>query len=295
MKALSEYAALIGAALETFLPAPPENALEPGKPPRILGEAMRYSLFAGGKRLRPAMLLAAVDMLDGNIDEAMAIACGLEMIHTYSLIHDDLPCMDDSPMRRGKPSNHVEYGDGQAVLAGDGLLTHAFFVMTKNALEHTENIGRHLSAINEIANAAGISGMVAGQCMDLICESGIETGEDTLRYIQINKTAKLFIAAMRAAGRLAGAGEEEMGSLSLFGLKYGLLFQAADDINDAAGETGKLTAVTVFGIEGAKREAIKLIADAVRAISPFGDKAEFFKKLARETYYSSLQGPQGLT
>jgi geranylgeranyl diphosphate synthase type II len=166
--------------------------------------------------------------------------------------------------------------------------------MTKSALGHPENITQYVYAINEIANAAGVNGMLAGQCMDLICESGHETGEDTLRYIQINKTAKLFIAAMRAAGRLAGADEEEMGALSLFGLKYGLLFQAADDINDAAGETGKLTSVSVFGFEGTKREVIKLHAEAVRAISPFGDKAEFFIKLARETYYSSLQGPQGL-
>jgi geranylgeranyl diphosphate synthase type II len=287
---MKDYVAMIDAALESFLPAPPESAPEPGKTPRILGEAMRYSLFAGGKRLRPGMLLAAIDMLGGNVGEAMAIACGLEMIHTYSLIHDDLPCMDDAPMRRGKPSNHIQYGEGQAVLSGDGLLTHAFFIMIKSALDHPENISQHVSAIKEIANAAGINGMLAGQSMDLICGSGHEESEDTLRYIQINKTAKLFIAAMRAAGHLSNAGEEEMGDLSLFGLKYGLLFQAADDINDAAGETDKLTSVSVFGLEGAKREALKLIADAVRAISPFGDKAEFFTKLARETYYSSLQG-----
>jgi geranylgeranyl diphosphate synthase type II len=156
MKALSDYTAMIEAALESFLPPPPENALEPGKTPRILGESMRYSLLAGGKRLRPGMMLAAVDMLGGNIDEAMAIACGLEMIHTYSLIHDDLPCMDDAPMRRGKPSNHAEYGEGQAVLAGDGLLTHAFFIMTTGALERQKNIGRHMPAALAISFMAAI-------------------------------------------------------------------------------------------------------------------------------------------
>ena len=167
MKSLKEYAEIVNARLRTVFPELAENSFAEGEMPELLVRSMNYSLLAGGKRLRPSMLLAAVDMLGGDVDFALDFACAVEMIHSYSLIHDDLPGMDDDTMRRGRPTNHVVFGVGQAILAGDGLLNAAFELMLKRALERPELAQRSLRAIYEIATGAGVTGMIAGQVLDL--------------------------------------------------------------------------------------------------------------------------------
>ncbi len=291
---LKDYAAIIEEKLNELLPEAQQAVPEVGDMPYLLQNAMRYSLTAGGKRLRPAMLLAAADMLGVNRDEAMIPACALEMIHTYSLIHDDLPGMDNDTLRRGRPTNHVVFGEGQAILAGDGLLSLAFELMLENAMAHPERAAQHNAAMYEVAHAAGVYGMVGGQCMDLYCERENIRDEKMLDYIHVNKTARMLIAPLSAAGRLAGfaADSDEMRALIGYGVNFGLLFQVVDDILDVAGdqqlvgktlgkdaESGKLTFVTLYGLDGAREQAKKLEDRAREFISIFGEKAEFFDKL----------------
>ena len=258
----------------------------------IQAESMCYSLLAGGKRLRPAMLLATVEMLGGSVDEAMIPACAVEMIHTYSLIHDDLPGMDNDTLRRGVPTNHVVYGEGQAILAGDGLLTHAFQIMAENALNYPEHALRHIWAIREIASGAGVNGMIQGQSLDLLCEKE-GGGTSELELIHLGKTAAMFRGAMRAGGRLAGADDGELFALTEFARNYGLLFQYADDILDVISsvavmgksmgkdeESGKLTAVSLYGLDGAKKRCQTLYADAINALRAFGSGSEYFRRTA---------------
>ena len=203
MTTLKEYAARVETRLDQLLPGGGA----------IVNDAMRYSVMAGGKRLRPAMLLAAADML-GGAEEALDFACAVEMIHTYSLIHDDLPGMDDDTLRRGRPTNHVVYGVGQAILAGDGLLNAAFEVMLAASLKPTRAAARPcLEAMAEIARGAGVTGMILGQCLDLDSErNGVPAcrREETLETIQQGKTACMFIYPLRAACRLCGADAAEI-------------------------------------------------------------------------------------
>ena len=291
---LKEYAAIIEEKLNELLPEEAQHAPSLGEIPWLLNNAMRYSLTAGGKRLRPAMLLAAADMLNVPREEAIIPACALEMIHTYSLIHDDLPGMDNDTLRRGRPTNHVVFGEGQAILAGDGLLSLAFELMLENGMAYPENAANHNAAAYEIAHGAGAYGMVAGQCMDLYCERENIKDEKILDYIHMNKTARLLIAPLRAAGRLAGLApdSEEMVALTGYAVNFGLLFQVVDDILDVTGdqalvgktlgkdaESGKLTFVTMYGLEGARRHAAELKARAEQHISLFGERAQFFAAL----------------
>lgn len=260
----------------------------------IQAESMCYSLLAGGKRLRPVMLLAAVEMLGGSIEEAMIPACAIEMIHTYSLIHDDLPGMDNDTLRRGVPTNHVVYGEGQAILAGDGLLTHAFQIMAENALNYPEHAVRHLWAIREIASGAGVNGMIQGQSLDLLCEKE-GGGANELELIHLGKTAAMFRGALRAGGRIANANDGELYALTEYARNYGLLFQYADDILDVTSsakemgkstgkdeKNGKLTAVSLYGLDGAKNRCKTLYEDATDALRAFGDRAEYFYKAAQD-------------
>ncbi len=253
-------------------------------------ESMCYSLLAGGKRLRPAMLLAATELLGGNTEEALVPACAIEMIHTYSLIHDDLPGMDNDPLRRGMPSNHVVYGVGQAILAGDGLLTHAFQIMAENALNYPEHARRHIWAIREIASGAGVNGMIQGQSLDLLCEKE-GGGANELELIHLGKTAAMFRGALRAGARLADAADGDLFAMTEYARNFGLLFQYADDILDATAtpdETGKssgkdaaqgkLTAVTLLGLEGARKRTKALYQDALAALAGYGDRAIYFRK-----------------
>lgn len=294
---LSDYAAMVEERLNSLLPEASQRAPQDGEIPWLLNNAMRYSLTAGGKRLRPSMLLAACDMLGVEREEAMLPACALEMIHTYSLIHDDLPGMDNDSLRRGRPTNHVVFGEGQAILAGDGLLSLAFELMLENAMAYPEHARRHNAAMYEIASGAGARGMVAGQCMDLYCERENVRDESLLKYIHIHKTACMFIYPLRAAGRLAGLAldSEEMTALTAYAVNFGLLFQAVDDILDVVGdqallgkstgkdaENGKLTFVTLYGLDGARARADQLCERARKALQCFGERAGFFDGLLSE-------------
>ena len=292
MKTLKEYAQLVNARLSEIFPKLPENDHTEGQIPELLCRSMNYSLLAGGKRLRPCMLMAAVDMLGGRSEDYIDFACAVEMIHSYSLIHDDLPGMDDDTMRRGRPTNHVVFGVGQAILAGDGLLNAAFETMLKSALRRPQNALNGLHAIHEIGTGAGVSGMIAGQVIDLYCEHENLSNEKALSYIQRNKTACMFIYPLRAAGWLAGANEETIDALGRYGEAFGRVFQATDDLLDVIGdsaemgktlgkdaEQGKLTMISMYGIEGTKQKIEEQLAIAREAMSAFGENAAFFNEL----------------
>ena len=292
MRTLSEYAALVNGRLEEIPAVVEKGRYEIGKMPWLLSESMRYSLCAGGKRLRPSMLLAAVELLGGDVRDALDFACAVEMIHTYSLIHDDLPGMDNDTLRRGRPTNHVVFGEGQAILAGDGLLNCAFETMLAAACERPDRAVQSLMAIREIATGAGVTGMIAGQVMDLYCEKENVADEKALRYIQRGKTACMFIYPLRAAARLAGAGEKDLQALTDYGEAFGLLFQATDDLLDVVGtaenmgktlgkdaESGKLTCVSAYGVEGARALVDRLHGEAIRALERYGERAAFFRDL----------------
>ncbi len=291
------YLERINASLDVLVCEPPLGAhAEPGEIPPQLAKAMRYSLLQGGKRLRPTMLLAAVDMLGGDLDEAMPYACAVEMIHCYSLIHDDLPGMDDDVLRRGQPTNHVVFGVGQAILAGDGLLSLAFETMTQQALSHPDRMARHVFAAHEIAQGCGVRGMVAGQSLDLFLERQHGATQRDLQFIQLGKTAALFAYPLRAAGRLCCAGEAQMAALTRYGTAFGQLFQTVDDLLDETGdeaqmgkqvgkdrENGKLTAVSLYGQGGAEALKQSFIEEACQALKIFGPEADGFRALIEKT------------
>lgn len=284
MTTLKEYAARVEARLEQLLPGGGA----------VVNDAMRYSVMAGGKRLRPSMLLAAADML-GGAPEALDFACAVEMIHTYSLIHDDLPGMDDDTLRRGRPTNHVVYGVGQAILAGDGLLNYAFETMLSASLKDAGRARPCLEAIAEIARGSGVKGMVLGQCLDLDSEkNGVpeEKREQRIEDIQRGKTACMFIYPLRAACRLCGASEMELAALSRYASAFGLLFQATDDLLDVVGDaaevgktlgkdekSGKLTCISVYGVEKTRARVEGEHRAALEALELFGTRATFFREL----------------
>ncbi len=287
MRTLDEYRSMVNARLEELFNNPGEGR------PGLLNEAMWYSVKAGGKRLRPCMLLATVDMLGGSAERALDFACAVEMIHTYSLIHDDLPGMDNDTMRRGRPTNHVVFGVGQAILAGDGLLNLAFETMLEAAGKDPAGAERYIAAIGEIARGAGVTGMVAGQCLDLDSEARGLQDRDVLEKIHYGKTACMFIHPMRAAARLSGASDDDMEAVTRFAKAYGLLFQAADDLTDVVGssaeagktlgkdaESGKLTCVSIYGIDGTRERIQSLHDEAVCALERFGGDGAFFRALA---------------
>ena len=259
--------------------------------PDILKESMRYSLLSGGKRLRGCLLLAACEMAGGNADDALPFACALEMIHAYSLIHDDLPAMDDDTMRRGKPTNHVVYGEAVAILAGDALLTHAFEIMAQS------NHPAAFQALGEIARAAGVAGMIAGQTLDVTME-GSKPEKSLVEKIHLGKTAALLTAPITAGLMLAGADEEMIVAGRNYGLHLGVAFQIVDDLLDLEGDPalmgktlgkdqaeGKLTWPACVGITQARQDAKKHIDSAVSALIPFGKKAEFLQALAISTLH----------
>ena len=242
-----------------------------------LKEAMFYSLEAGGKRLRPVLLLSVCEMLGGDPEKALPFACALEMIHTYSLIHDDLPCMDDDDMRRGRPSNHKMFGEAMALLAGDGLLSFAFEVML-GALRKDPDEGC-LKAAYEIALRAGSRGVVTGQAADKEHEGAEDESLETLEYIHEHKTADMLCAAVIAGAYIAGADEETVAKLSEYSKNMGLLFQITDDMLDIKGDpelmgktlgkdavSGKLTYASFFGYEGAKKAAQAAAGKALDAV-----------------------------
>ena len=264
-----------------------------GDMPDVLRRAMAYSLQAGGKRLRPVLLLAASEACGGSVEEALPFACALEMIHTYSLIHDDLPAMDNDDLRRGKPTNHKVFGEGMAILAGDGLLHAAMETMLRAACERKDRLG--LLAAEAIARRSGVTGMVAGQTVD-VTEEGETPTMARVSYIHAHKTADLLTAPLEAGMLLAGAAEETVAAGVEYGYHLGLAFQIVDDLLDVTGDAallgkntgmdaalGKQTWVAVRGVDGARRDAEAHIDAAERAAEKFDQNMNFFKTLARET------------
>lgn len=286
MKTYDEYRACV------------ENALGPmleslGKIPDKLLEAMEYSLEAGGKRLRPVILLAACDMAGGDTGIALPFACAIEMIHTYSLIHDDLPAMDNDDLRRGKPTNHKVFGEDLAILAGDGLLNAAAELMARSALRIADSRG--IRAMEIIMRHAGVTGMIAGQTKDVLSE-GETPSEDLVAYIHSHKTADLLEAPMEAGLALAGADETLIRAGYEYGYHLGMLFQMTDDLLDVKGDailmgknTGmdsalnKMTWVALRGTEGTEKDAAEQAKMAIKALESMPWETEFFAELARNT------------
>ncbi|ULL15459.1 polyprenyl synthetase family protein [Paenibacillus sp. H1-7] len=207
--------------------------------PDPLRESMMYSLLAGGKRLRPIMVLATVEALNGSTENALPVACAVEMIHTYSLIHDDLPAMDNDDYRRGKLTNHKVYGEAMAILAGDGLLTHAFYSIVQAYRSYDVPAERIVEIVEDLSRLAGATGMVGGQAADMLGEQGI-TGLEQLEYIHLHKTSDLIVFSLKAGGHIAGATPKQLEALERFGTQIGLAFQIQDDILDLIGDEEKL-------------------------------------------------------
>lgn len=281
---LAERRRQVDGALERWLPVQGDH------PPKV-HEAMRYSVFAGGKRLRPILALLACEAVGGDPENAMPAAAALEMIHTYSLIHDDLPAMDDDDYRRGRRTCHRVYGEAIAILAGDALLTHAFRVLADAESSRVRPDNR-LRIIAEIAEAAGSRGMVGGQAMDVLAE-GREIDHPTLLYLHTHKTGALIRASVRVGAIAGGASEEQLDAITRYGERVGLAFQIVDDILDIEGsstEMGKTagsdlrrkkaTYPAVMGLEESRRQAARLLGEAKGALPLLGEKAAPLLELA---------------
>ncbi|RPI37770.1 MAG: polyprenyl synthetase family protein [Nitrospiraceae bacterium] len=260
--------------------------------PSLLQEAMLYSLFAGGKRIRPILALAAYESCGGDTSEIVPYASTLELIHTYSLIHDDLPAMDNDDLRRGKPTSHKIYGEAIAILAGDALLTEAFSILSDPSLSNNVDEVNLLRALREIAVASGLNGMVAGQVQDLLSEN-FEPDRETLEFIHMRKTAALIRASVMMGPILYGSGKAVCEALSEYGNKIGLAFQVIDDILDIEGDaeeigkpvgsdekSNKMTYPRLYGIEKSRAIAQELIASALSSISMFSSDADPLREIA---------------
>jgi len=280
---IAERARAVDEALGRFLPA--ESA-----PPETLHRAMRYSVFAGGKRLRPVLVIAGAEAVGGRLDDVMPTACAVEMIHTYSLIHDDLPAMDNDDFRRGVPTNHKVFGEALAILAGDALLTLAFRLLADN-VPATSSGPRLRDVLVEIADAAGSPGMVGGQVADIECE-GKPADAEIVDYIHTHKTAALIRASIRGGAILSGATPAQLDALGVVGGALGLAFQIMDDILDVTATTEELgktagkdqaqqkaTYPAVHGIEASRRRARALVAEAHAVLAPFGPRSQPLSEL----------------
>jgi geranylgeranyl diphosphate synthase type II len=267
-------------------------APEACRAPSPLREAMAYSLTAGGKRVRPVLLLAAGNTVGGSEGELLPFACAVEFVHTYSLIHDDLPAMDDDDFRRGKPTCHKAFGEATAILAGDGLLTEAFRVMAESPLASARP-ARAVRAMADLARAAGVEGMVGGQQLDLDASPGISALPE-VEEIQLRKTAALIASCARMGGILGGGDATLVAALGAFGTRLGILFQVTDDILDETGSfeemgkgtakdraRGKWTYPVAFGMEAAVARAGELGREALGALAVFGPEGEPLRELVR--------------
>jgi geranylgeranyl pyrophosphate synthase len=284
---LAEHGRLVEDALDRYLP--PEDA-----PPVEVHRAMRYSVFAGGKRLRPILVIAGAEVAGAPPEQVLPSACAVELIHTYSLIHDDLPAMDDSAIRRGRPTCHVVFGEAMAVLAGDALHAHAFELLASNAVVPGCNAARVVRAIRELTLGIGSEGMVGGQVLDVLAaaEAG-GRGEAAVRQIHALKTGALIRASLKIGAILGGAGDAEVRALDRYGQSVGLAFQIVDDILDVVGETGKLgkgtgadasqskvTFPSVVGLERSRGLAVDATRDAVKVLAPLGTRGRHLEELA---------------
>ncbi|MEK6692643.1 MAG: polyprenyl synthetase family protein [Nitrospirota bacterium] len=282
---LSSKKEIIERFLESYLPH--EESY-----PQEIHKAMRYSLFAGGKRLRPILSIASYETVRDDTNSILPVVCAIELIHTYSLIHDDLPSMDNDNFRRGKQTNHKVFGESIAILAGDALLTMAFTMMTDEFYTRKIKPESLIQVIREISLAAGDKGMVGGQAVDILSEDR-SIDLKTLEYIHTNKTGALIRASVRAGGILAGANEEKLKGMTLYGEGIGLAFQITDDILDIEGtkedlgkETGmdsakgKNTYPALVGIDSSKVKVKELIDNALVALKNFDERADPLREIA---------------
>ena len=285
-----DYKQIVEEHLTDFLPDIDHKSI-------TLFESMKYSLMAGGKRIRPVLLLAACDFCGGKIEEAIPYACAIEYIHTYTLIHDDLPCMDNDDLRRGVPTNHKVYGDAVATLAGDGLQSAAYEAMQRDMLLYLDDpaaLKKRIRAAYEITKGCGCRGVVAGQIADMEAEDK-NCSPEMLDFIHLNKTAAMIVAAIRAGAALGKTDPEMLGNLTIYAENLGLAFQICDDILDVVGnaeEMGKKTGMdqenkkstypSIYGLEKSRQRLTDLTDTAVDALSSYYDNAEVFNKLARQ-------------
>ena len=283
---LNEKRMIVDEALRGFFP-------EPQGPSADVIRAMTYSLFAGGKRLRPILCLAGAEAVGGEGQDAIPVACAIELIHTYSLIHDDLPVMDDDDMRRGRPSNHKVFGEAVALLAGDALLTEAFRLMTHT--DSTTRVKPHtlLNVIRLISTAAGYKGMVGGQVVDVQSE-GKEVAPSLVEFIHTYKTGALIAASVTSGAILGGGEESQVDAITAYGQKTGLAFQISDDVLDIEGdshvlgkgvggdaERGKITYPAVLGLSRSKEIQREFVDLAIESIKSFDHRANPLRQIAR--------------
>lgn len=261
---------------------------EKENPQNIIYKAMRYSVFAGGKRLRPILMLNVCKMCGGDVNEVIPFACALEMIHTYSLIHDDLPAMDNDDLRRGMPTSHIKFGEATAILAGDALLNRAFEVVSEY---DGDNVKRAMKAINMLAASSGTEGMIGGQIVDMESE-GKEITLDELRYLHLNKTGAIIRSACTIGALMGGGSEDEIEAVDEFAKNLGVAFQIQDDILDVTGseeelgkpigsdaEGNKNTYVRLVGLEKSRELSEEYSENAKKALDIFGERAQFLKEL----------------
>jgi geranylgeranyl diphosphate synthase type II len=283
---LKEQCSRIDSALDRYLPKETEL-------PHSVHKAMRYSIFAGGKRVRPILMLAACQAVGGDTEHALPAACAMEMIHTYSLIHDDLPAMDDDDFRRGNPTSHKVFGEAVAILAGDALLTEAFKLISDPHVGGECDAAAQLAVIHQIATSAGSYGMVGGQVVDMESEGKPDIDLPTVQYIHTHKTGALIKASVVSGALLGGANEKMLAAITRYGEAAGLAFQIADDILDIEGTTeeigkdagsdqarGKATYPAVIGLASAKEEAQAMMDEAMLALEIFGAEADPLREIA---------------
>ena len=257
--------------------------------PKILADSINHSLFGHGKAIRPILCLTTYETCGGNYPDVMPQASAIELIHTYSLIHDDLPAMDDDDLRRGRPTNHKVYGEAVAILAGDALLTEAFYMYTSS---FTVNGALLIEALKELSSAAGLDGMVAGQVMDIMSESK-EPDIETLKYIHKNKTAALLRASVTTGAILSGITGEGLSAITKYGENIGMAFQIVDDILDITATTeelgkpkgsdvakNKMTYPSLYGLKESKKIAADHISTAITALETFGEKGHWLREIA---------------
>ncbi len=282
---LKKYQEIVNKQLEKYIKK--ENC-----PEQTLNESMEYSLMAGGKRLRPILVIATYELFKKDYEKCMSYAMAIEMVHNFSLIHDDLPGIDNDDFRHGKLTNHKKFNEATAILAGDGLLNQAYIVISNELLKDidSQDLNNKVRAFNEFSKA--VDRMIAGEYIDTELE-GKQISQEVLEYIHVNKTGALLKLCVRMGAIIAGASEEDIKKLSIYADKIGLAFQIKDDILSEEGdsqitgkpvgndkELGKCTYVSQFGLEGAKLELDKITKEAIEELEQYGEKAEFLKQLA---------------
>ncbi len=283
---LSQGREFIDAAICGYLP-------EETSYPESIHKSMLYSVLAGGKRLRPVLVIAAAEAVGGSREDILPFAVAVEYIHTYTLIHDDLPALDNDDLRRGKPTNHKVFGEAIAILAGDALLSQAFYLMTHSGLMGAIPPEKLLQAAHDMTGAIGTSGMIGGQVVDIESE-GKPIDAETLEYIHVHKTGRLIKACIRAGAILSQAGVDQLEALSNYGEQIGLAFQIVDDILDITAdqsllgkdigsdaEKEKATYPALYGLDESKRKAEKLVEKSIACLEIFGAKAEPLREIGR--------------